>query len=217
VHTTPKAITDKVLSMSYVDLVSLYMEPMAQGLVKYIESALVAEAATLKGTSPVSAGNVVTGIPTTVEGFAGLKKEFDVQLVPDGNRNAVLCPDAEVKYQGLYGVFTTAGQAGVDTQVSGLLGVKHGINFYGSTLVDAVDTNLAGACFHRNAIALVSRPPAAVPFAPPGTQAIVNFKGLGLRVSFVYDGKAKTTYVDADILFGTKVLDDRLGFRLNKA
>ena len=75
-HTTPKAITDKVMSMSYVDLVSLYMEPMAQGLIADIEKALIAQAATFT--------NSVTGIPSTVEGFAGLKSQLDKQLVPDG-------------------------------------------------------------------------------------------------------------------------------------
>jgi hypothetical protein len=209
VKTMPKSITDKVMSMSYVDLVNLYMEPMAQGLIKYIEQDLIAVAAGFP--------THITGVPTTVETFAGLKRQFDVQLNPESGRNAVLCPDAEVKYQGLYGQFNQSGQAGVDTQTTGQLGTKHGISFYGSTLVDTADANLAAACFHKSAIALVSRPPVAIPFAPAGSQAIVNFKGLGLRVSFTYDGKAKTTYVDADILYGTAKLDDRLGFRVNKA
>jgi hypothetical protein len=209
VKTKPKAITDKVMSMSYVDLISLYMEPMAQGLIKYIELALIAQAATFP--------NVITGIPSTVPGFAGFKKELDVLLVPDANRSAVLCPDAELAYQGLYGNFINSGQAGVETQTTGTLGTKHGIGFYGSTLIDTVDANLAAAIFHKNAICLVSRPPVTIPFAPPGSQAVVNFKGLGLRVSFVYDGKAKVSYVDADILFGTQMLDNRLGCRVDKA
>jgi hypothetical protein len=207
-QTKPKAITDKVMSMSYVDLVTLYMEPMAQGLLKYIEQALIAKASTFT--------NHIDGIPSTVAGFAAFKTAMDKALMPDSDRNAVLGPDAELAYQGLYGMFNTAGQTGVDTQVTGALGTKHGIAFKGSTLIDAVDTNLAGAMFHKNAVCLVSRPPVAVPFAPPGSQAVINFNGLGLRVSFVYDGKAKTSYVDADILFGTKVLDLRLGVRLNK-
>jgi hypothetical protein len=39
----------------------------------------------------------------------------------------------------------------------------------------------------------------------------VNYKGLGLRVSFIYDVKLRSSFVTADILYGVQKLDNPLG------
>ena len=72
----------------------------------------------------------------------------------------------------------------------------------------AGDYNFA---FHRNSIALVSRP-----LAPPaaGTGAlsyVANYQGIGLRVTITYDGTAQGHLVTVDMLAGVKVLDEDLG------
>lgn len=65
--------------------------------------------------------------------------------------------------------------------------------------------------FHKNALALVTRP-----LAPPqaGTGAlsfVANFNGLSMRVTITYDGNQQGHLVTCDALCGVKVLDRRLG------
>ena len=65
--------------------------------------------------------------------------------------------------------------------------------------------------FHRNALALVSRPLAA---PAPGTGAlsfVANYNGLGLRATITYDGNKQGHLVTLDMLCGIKVLDTDLG------
>jgi hypothetical protein len=68
-----------------------------------------------------------------------------------------------------------------------------------------------GLAFHRNAIALVTRPLAA---PAPGSGAksyVANYKGLSIRITITYDGQYQGHRVTADLLAGVKVLDTNLG------
>lgn len=62
--------------------------------------------------------------------------------------------------------------------------------------------------FHKNALALVTRPLAL----PSGAKdaSIVGYDGFGLRVVYGYDMKTKTDEVSIDMVCGTKLLDQRL-------
>ena len=65
--------------------------------------------------------------------------------------------------------------------------------------------------FHRNAIALVTRPLITVPSNYGANQAVVNYNGLSMRVSMQYDGTKQGMLVTVDTLCGVKVLDENLG------
>jgi hypothetical protein len=68
-----------------------------------------------------------------------------------------------------------------------------------------------GFAFHRNAVALVTRPLAA---PQPGTGAlssVANYNGLSIRVTITYDGSKQGHLVTVDILGGIEVLDERMG------
>jgi hypothetical protein len=64
--------------------------------------------------------------------------------------------------------------------------------------------------FHRNALALVSRPLAP---APRGLalSSIANMAGVGMSVTITYDGSQQGVLVTCDLLCGIKVLDTDLG------
>ena len=86
------------------------------------------------------------------------------------------------------------------------LGRKFGMDIY-------VDQNISddiapGIAFHKNALALVTRPLAL----PNGAAkaAIVNYDGFGLRVVYGYDMNTKTDTVSIDMLCGVAMLDDKL-------
>jgi len=64
--------------------------------------------------------------------------------------------------------------------------------------------------FHKNAIAMVSRPVAA-PQDPYVRTAVADHNGVGMRIVMQYDSKKGGTRVNLDLLAGTGVLDLDLG------
>lgn len=65
--------------------------------------------------------------------------------------------------------------------------------------------------FHRNAVALVTRP-LALPMQGTGARAgVASYNGLSMRVVMTYDGNKQGTLVTVDTLCGVKVLDGNLG------
>lgn len=64
--------------------------------------------------------------------------------------------------------------------------------------------------FHRNAIALVSRPLAAAP-ANLALSAVASLAGVGIRVTHTYLGMSQGLLTTVDLLCGVKVLDVNLG------
>ena len=65
--------------------------------------------------------------------------------------------------------------------------------------------------FHKNALALVTRPLAA-PDPSTGARAFVaSYGGISMRVVITYDGRKQGHLVTCDMLMGVKVLDERLG------
>lgn len=68
-----------------------------------------------------------------------------------------------------------------------------------------------GFAFHRNALGFITRP-LAQPMGGTGVQsAVVNYNGLGIRVTVTYDGVAQGHRVTLDLLAGVKVFDTNLG------
>lgn len=70
----------------------------------------------------------------------------------------------------------------------------------------------ASVAFHRNGLALVTRP-LALPMGASNA-AIVNDKGLGIRVVYSYNQTTKTDAISFDLLYGVKVLDSDLVCKL---
>lgn len=65
--------------------------------------------------------------------------------------------------------------------------------------------------FHRDAIALVTRPLSLPPVGSGARSSVVNYNGLSIRVVMTYDGKAQGLRVTLDLLAGIQVLDANLG------
>jgi len=65
--------------------------------------------------------------------------------------------------------------------------------------------------FHRNAVALVTRPLAQPRTGAGALSAVVNYNGLSMRAVITYDGNKQGHLVTLDMLCGVKVLDTDLG------
>lgn len=72
----------------------------------------------------------------------------------------------------------------------------------------AGDYNFA---FHRNALALVSRPLAQPRDGIGARSAVINAGGLSMRATISYNGTKQGTLVTLDMLLGVAVLDQKLG------
>lgn len=68
-----------------------------------------------------------------------------------------------------------------------------------------------GMAFHKNAVAFISRPLVLPPDNAGVEAAVVDYKGVGIRVSMAYDYKKQGTAVTVDLLWGIKTLDENLG------
>lgn len=205
-QTKPIKITDKILQMSAPQLINNYITPMAQEIVVDIEKSLIAALATATNTVGTSGTDPVT-IATL---GPNLKQKFDTLKIPNANRNVLLDSTAEAKYHELFDLNTVAGAD--SNLVTGAMGMKYGMTYFGSNLVSAALT--AGYGFHRDAVTLVTRALAPSPFAPQGQQAIANFNGVGVRVSIIYDPKLYSTFITSDIIYGVKVLDQNRMFKI---
>lgn len=65
--------------------------------------------------------------------------------------------------------------------------------------------------FHRNALALVTRPLAAPQAGTGALSFVASYNGMSMRVTITYNGTKQGHLVTCDVLLGTKVLDRRLG------
>ncbi len=65
--------------------------------------------------------------------------------------------------------------------------------------------------FHRNALALVTRPLAMPKSGTGALSGVANYNGLSMRVTITYNGTKQGHLVTLDCLAGVKVLDENLG------
>jgi len=78
-------------------------------------------------------------------------------------------------------------------------------------LVSLYPTGDYSFAFHKNALALITRP-LALPFAGAGAlSAVVDYDNIAIRATIAYDSKAQAHRVTVDLLLGVAVLNSSLG------
>lgn len=110
-------------------------------------------------------------------------------------------------------VFLNANQRGdTDGVREASIGVKIGFNNTESQVYSGLTS---GVAFHRQALALVTRPLELPLGKGPDVAARANYKGFGLRVVKDYDIKYKQDVISVDMLYGTKRLRPSAAVRLD--
>lgn len=137
----------------------------------------------------------------TVDGIVGVIPDGTmVAFATDGTPNVIL--------NGVYTVISTTGA----TNTTGITLNKPLVTaLTDDDIVSFAPPANINPAFHRNSIALVSRPLAPAAAGTGALSAVRNMNGVGMRITITYDGIKQGHLVTADLLCGVKMLDSNLG------
>ena len=213
-ETKPIQVDGKTLATADRDVLAMYATPIASALVADIDSAILTVADTFTayvGTKSTGATGPFDGTtaPDAIAEWAAYKTKFDSLSAPYADRWVVAGPTLEAAYLAQFGIYNTAGE---DSElVSGFMGKKLGMNFVGHASAES-GTKL-GYAYHKNAIALVSRPMAQSVLTT--TVGSASFNGVGLTVELWRDPSTSSEFIRGQILYGVKAVTSK-GFEIHK-
>ena len=197
------AVTAKQMTMDIADFSKQLLVPAMQAFADKVDKLLIA-----LESEATSRHAHASGVIAPADLIAA-RKFLTENAAPLADRRFVVGATAEADLLGNE-LFVSAEKIGDNGTAlrEASLGRKFGMDCY-------VDQNIAkngnytpSIAFHKNAMALVTRPLAL----PQGAAkaAIVNYDGFGLRVVYGYDMNTKTDTISIDMLCGVKLLDDKL-------
>lgn len=197
------AVTAKQMTLDIADFSKQLLVPAMQAFADKVDKLLIALEAEATARVPHD-----TGAINPVD-MISARKYLTERAAPLADRRFVVgaTAEADLLVDDLFMSADKVGDNGTALREASL-GRKFGMDVY-------VDQNIAkngdytpSIAFHKNAMALVTRPLAL----PNGAAkaAIVNYDGFGLRVVYGYDMNTKTDTISIDMLCGVKLLDDNL-------
>lgn len=197
------AVTSKQMTMDIADFSKQLLVPAMQAFADKVDKYLLALEAEATARHAHSSGAIAPA------DMIAARKFLTENAAPMADRRFVVgaTAEADLLSNELFVSAEKVGDAGTALREASL-GRKFGMDIY-------VDQNIAkngdytpSIAFHKNAMALVTRPLAL----PNGAAkaAIVNYDGFGLRVVYGYDMNTKTDTISIDMLCGVKLLDDKL-------
>lgn len=195
---------------SVKDLVEEFIEPAMIALAEAIDVDLLSLESDVV-TNQVGSAGVAPTAPLITEARKKLV-EGKVPLNQFGGPRGVVAPSADKELLDIT-QFTDADRIGDDGTAirEAQIGKKYGINFFTDQNVQTgagSPTPTNNLVFHRNAFALVTRPLSTVGVGVQ--QAIMEFAGVGLRVTIGYNMSRGGNQANIEVLYGVKTL--REGF-----
>lgn len=197
------AVTAKQLTLDIEDFSKQLLVPAMQAIADKVDKLLIALEAEATSRHPHD-----TGAINPVDMIAA-RKFLTENAAPLADRRFVVgaTAEADLLVNELFVSAEKVGDAGTALREASL-GRKFGMDIYVDQNITKADGYTPSIAFHKNAMALVTRPLAL----PNGASkaAIVNYDGFGLRVVYGYDMNTKTDTISIDMLCGVKLLDDKL-------
>lgn len=204
-------IEDVAAAQANQDVILGYI---GDGVIKIAEQIDTDLLALYSGFSQTPIDGVTGGI--TAATITEARRILNSKLVPLGDRYIVWHEDAEKELLAL-GQFTNAqyDPGNADALTEATLGRKYGFTH----VMDQKVAVAAGVCknlaFHRDAIALVTRPLPPVPDGLGARSVVMNEDGIGIRVTYSYNASHLGVQVTLDILYGVAEMWDEFGLVIN--
>jgi hypothetical protein len=205
----PFHVTDEQMTLNVTDFQTQLLNPAMEALVQAIDGDLaeklvdVAEGAGGGGTVRMSDDPATTDSANYV--FRKAREKLTRNKLPLTDRYAVLSPEGTTVALGDE-IFLAADKSGsTDALRDAIVGRALGFETYETQVLGlgAGDRGQAdGVAFHRSAVIAAIRPLAKPRGVAAENSAVMNYKGLSLRVVYSYDENAKQDQVVVDIMYG---------------
>ena len=144
--------------------------------------------------------------------FREARRLLNAAKAPLSQRYAVLCEDAEKEFWGIEKFVNSDYRPAVGGAAAGAWGGRaYGFDVFMDQKIVTAAVQGKNLFFHRNAIALVTRP---LPPAPDGAgvaQKVMQEDGIGLRVTISYNPDHLGVQATIDVLYGFAELRDSFG------
>lgn len=197
------AVTAKQMTMEIADFSKQLLVPAMQAFADKVDKYLLALEAEATHRVSHASGEIAPA------DMIAARKFLTENAAPLADRRFVVgaTAEADLLSNELFVSAEKVGDAGTALREASL-GRKFGMDCYVDQNIAKSGDYVPSIAFHKNAMALVTRPLAL----PQGAAkaAIVNYDGFGLRVVYGYDITTKTDTVSIDMLCGVKMLDDNL-------
>jgi len=155
---------------------------------------------------------IVEYVPGQINLVAGYAAGYAKSIVIDGFATALqsgqllsIAPAAATGAEAVYGALSTPTTTGM------VLGRPLAVAAPDDDYVAPGPAGSYNFGFHRNAMALVTRPLAAPAAGTGALSFVASFNGLSMRVTITYNGEKQGHLVTCDLLCGVQVLDQSLG------
>lgn len=197
------AVTSKQMTMDIADFSKQLLVPAMQAFADKVDKYLIALEAEATNRHAHASGVFAPA------DMIAARKFLTQNAAPLADRRFVVGATAEADLLGneLFVSAEKVGDAGTALREASL-GRKFGMDCYVDQNIEKTGDYTPSIAFHKNAMALVTRP-LALPMGA-SKSAIMNYDGFGLRVVYGYDMNSKTDTVSIDMLCGVKMLDDKL-------
>lgn len=200
-------VTSKEMTLDIADFSTQLLTPAMQAFADKVDKYLIALEASATHRVAHTTGAI------TPDDMINARKFLVDNAAPLTDRHFVVGSQAEADLlkSELFIAADKVGDEGTALREASL-GRKFGLDTYVDQNIESTgasgSTYVPSIAFHRNAIALVTRPLAL----PSGASnaAYVNYDGFALRVVYGYDMTTKADTVSIDMLCGVKLLDDKL-------
>lgn len=197
------AVTSKEMALDIADFSKQFLVPAMQAFADKVDKYLIGLEAS--ATNRVAHADGAIAPKDVIEA----RKFLTQNAAPLADRRFVVGATAEADLLNSE-LFVSADKVGDEGTAlrEASLGRKFGLDCYVDQNIAANGDYVPSIAFHKNAMALVTRPLAL----PQGAAkaAIVNYDGFGLRVVYGYDMNTKTDTVSIDMICGVKLLDQNL-------
>lgn len=217
-------VEDRDEATSIKDLREEFIIPAIDPISQAVDDDIITEfltGADYTGSATVSKiadGTVGAGASMDENDIIAARKQLNTNKCPQAGRNLVLSAEHEADLLGR-SLFHQANTAGTTAALRDAnLGRAFGFETYMSQNVPAAndtDSTPQSLAFHKNAIALVTRPLPPVPEGYGAVSAMRVLDNISVRITNSYEHRAKGVVVSFDILYGVQLLDAALGVIVN--